>query len=796
MNNTQLKHNAIKESDRSSEIMTDLAKKWYESVSDLWIVKERFHGAAWDALSDMDRYHAMNEFKEAVRRIKHSSMGIDQWASLINVDGHELNKIAQTLKPIYESQSYPQVDEAAESKHDALASAIVRELINNGQAVEMMKKHGSAPLVAAIDSVTTANLNLTNPRSADLTRLIGQVNNRLTGSEIAEDMLDDPNATDNPAQSKPANPTQANSKPADGFIDNVKQAIDAKNKGDASGAQKALDAAKKSKPATGADLQKQKQVLSQLDKLDELDEDWKDDLIGLAAAAGIAAGAYSYADSGIKDYQNVAGENVKHFRGVLNVDARPLAGYHTSFYGKPAVVWTGKTKQGQEMVFWNYVEDPNSPTDKDLNVGKKKPAVQKTSMVKEEPAIGDQITLELADGRAIDTAIAEVRGNSIIVDLDETAQEWLASSPTHQDLMIGNLAESTSNISRIWNSMVTGLEDNTPSGWAKVMIEQNQTPDRWSKIWRLQHEQFGSKLSLADQQQWLTETELAMNIEPIAEDTSELDPGIVKLRNKLDDKDNAMLAVWIKSHAGRRKMEPEAYAKSLAMKLGYHKDHYWMRVRDLLQEGDVPPGRQMSLVNPEQRWGLANPRIIWVGDDPQGVRPYKTVSFDPLNIGTFSQWNNEQHHARNKGYQLRYIGMDKKKRRESQWMGEDPVSPRVLADQPKPEPKYKDNVLPFRVKTDEAEYHGRKVQLGKPIRTNTGEGGKFKVYVRDPKTGNIKMVRFGDTTGLSIKRDDPNRRKSFRARHHCDNPGPRTKARYWSCRMWTRKPVSKVLKGK
>ena len=96
----------------------------------------------------------------------------------------------------------------------------------------------------------------------------------------------------------------------------------------------------------------------------------------------------------------------------------------------------------------------------------------------------------------------------------------------------------------------------------------------------------------------------------------------------------------------------------------------------------------------------------------------------------------------------------------------------------------------------EAKYHGKTVKLGKPIRTNTGEGGKFKVYVKDPKTGNIKMVRFGDTTGLTIKRDDPKRRKSFRARHHCENPGPRTKANFWSCKMWTRKPVGKILKGK
>lgn len=97
---------------------------------------------------------------------------------------------------------------------------------------------------------------------------------------------------------------------------------------------------------------------------------------------------------------------------------------------------------------------------------------------------------------------------------------------------------------------------------------------------------------------------------------------------------------------------------------------------------------------------------------------------------------------------------------------------------------------------DEAEYKGKSVPLSKPIRTSPSEGGKFKVYVKDPKTGNIKMVRFGDTTGLSIKRDDPKRRKNYRARHHCENPGPRTKANYWSCKFWASTPVSKLLKGK
>ena len=80
----------------------------------------------------------------------------------------------------------------------------------------------------------------------------------------------------------------------------------------------------------------------------------------------------------------------------------------------------------------------------------------------------------------------------------------------------------------------------------------------------------------------------------------------------------------------------------------------------------------------------------------------------------------------------------------------------------------------------EAEYHGRKVPLGKPMR---GDVKKSKVYVRDPKTGNIKKVNFGDKN-MRIKKSIPGRRKNFRARHNCDNPGPRTKARYWSCRAW------------
>lgn len=82
-----------------------------------------------------------------------------------------------------------------------------------------------------------------------------------------------------------------------------------------------------------------------------------------------------------------------------------------------------------------------------------------------------------------------------------------------------------------------------------------------------------------------------------------------------------------------------------------------------------------------------------------------------------------------------------------------------------------------------------KKTLNKPFRTPSGPK-KFGVYVKNDK-GNVVLVRFGDPK-MEIKRDDPERRKSFRARHNCDNPGPKWKAKYWSCRFWSKKPVSSM----
>jgi hypothetical protein len=93
---------------------------------------------------------------------------------------------------------------------------------------------------------------------------------------------------------------------------------------------------------------------------------------------------------------------------------------------------------------------------------------------------------------------------------------------------------------------------------------------------------------------------------------------------------------------------------------------------------------------------------------------------------------------------------------------------------------------------NEAEYKGKKVALGKPTR---GDVKKFKVFVKNPKTGNVKKVNFGDPN-MEIRRDNPKARKSFRARHGCgtSRASDKTKAAYWSCKMWSKKPVSKIVK--
>lgn len=91
---------------------------------------------------------------------------------------------------------------------------------------------------------------------------------------------------------------------------------------------------------------------------------------------------------------------------------------------------------------------------------------------------------------------------------------------------------------------------------------------------------------------------------------------------------------------------------------------------------------------------------------------------------------------------------------------------------------------------EKAEHQGKDVTLGKPMK---GDVKKYKVYVKNAK-GNVVKVEFGDPN-MEIKRDDPERRRSFRARHKCDQQKDRTSAGYWSCKMWSKTPVSQMTKA-
>jgi len=93
---------------------------------------------------------------------------------------------------------------------------------------------------------------------------------------------------------------------------------------------------------------------------------------------------------------------------------------------------------------------------------------------------------------------------------------------------------------------------------------------------------------------------------------------------------------------------------------------------------------------------------------------------------------------------------------------------------------YEDDSCVKEDEVEEATYQGKKVALNTPSK---GDVKKSKVFVDPDGDGKAKKVNFGDPN-MTIKKDDPERRKSFRARHNCDDPGPKDKARYWSCKAW------------
>ena len=126
-----------------------------------------------------------------------------------------------------------------------------------------------------------------------------------------------------------------------------------------------------------------------------------------------------------------------------------------------------------------------------------------------------------------------------------------------------------------------------------------------------------------------------------------------------------------------------------------------------------------------------------------------------------------------------YPDPDAYKRAQNNFRYENPKTGEVFMYKRKGIYRKDGSVLVYKGKA--AEYQGRKVTLNKPFRTPK-ESKKFAVYTKN-QSGKVVIVRFGDPN-MEIKRDNPARRKSFRARHKCDNSGPKWKARYWSCKMW------------
>ena len=118
---------------------------------------------------------------------------------------------------------------------------------------------------------------------------------------------------------------------------------------------------------------------------------------------------------------------------------------------------------------------------------------------------------------------------------------------------------------------------------------------------------------------------------------------------------------------------------------------------------------------------------------------------------------------------------------EAKYAYKDPMTKEVFYYDKMGNYKKNDRYLKLDNEANASEYQGRKVTLNKPFRTSDGPK-KFSVYVRNEK-GNVVKVNFGDPN-MKIKKNIPERRKSFRARHNCDNPGPKWKARYWSCKAW------------
>ncbi len=178
------------------------------------------------------------------------------------------------------------------------------------------------------------------------------------------------------------------------------------------------------------------------------------------------------------------------------------------------------------------------------------------------------------------------------------------------------------------------------------------------------------------------------------------------------------------------------------------------------------------------------------GMDDNGLEVYRIIE-DPIFLGIGLTTNPA---AAVSGILTYKEKMETEEESKSEDMEDMPESPEVETETPE-EPEIEDEEdektkvkVEIEIEVEAADNKGK--TLNKPFRLPSGSNKKFGVYVKNDK-GNVVMVKFGDPN-MEIKRDDPERRKAYRARHSCDTPGPKWKANYWSCRMWSSKPVSSI----
>jgi hypothetical protein len=352
------------------------------------------------------------------------------------------------------------------------------------------------------------------------------------------------------------------------------------------------------------------------------------------------------------------------------------------------------------------------------------------------PEIGDEFGISFSPDFEISTHIVEVLEDGIVVELDDTALEMLTNEGVR--FFEGELVEGVAGPKSCWKGYrKTGTQPGTGKNAGKRVNDCEKIKEDEVEESGLQYYTGVKKHG----KEYMTKAAQAAR-----DGASQEELGALKDR-------------FSKAHKGKAKNESVAegmdslsFWKREAQKAGGAANIDWYAI-------GVEHGKQGIVMNP-----------------PYGVGG-KAVTLYGKGLDAGKQGVAEGNSGAK--YKIKSIGYDAK--------GDYYISPSTgkkvykkgvkVGDHENPKTGEHKGVAEGNV--DEAKYQGREVQLGKKM---AGDVKKSKVYVKNPQ-GNVVKVNFGDKK-MRIKKSNPARRKSFRARHNCANPGPRHKARYWSCRSW------------